>query len=61
MDDDEGVAEVEVAVIGGLILDDGTGGDVTVVSFTIDAGRIVAIDSVRNPEKLRHVTLEEAP
>ncbi len=29
-----------------------------VVSFTIDAGRIVAIDIVRNPEKLRHVPLD---
>ena len=28
---------------------------VTVFSFTIDAQRIVAIDAVRNPEKLRHV------
>lgn len=28
------------------------------LSFTIDAGRIVALDIVRNPEKLRHVRLE---
>jgi len=27
----------------------------TVASFTVDAGRIMAIDIVRNPEKLRHV------
>jgi RNA polymerase sigma-70 factor (ECF subfamily) len=39
----------------GVITDDGDGGDVTVTSFTIDDGRIVAIDSVRNPEKLTHV------
>jgi RNA polymerase sigma-70 factor (ECF subfamily) len=37
----------------GLVLDDGEA--VTVVSLTIDAGRIVAVDIVRNPEKLRHV------
>ena len=29
------------------------GGEATVVSFTIDDGRIVAIDAVRNPDKLR--------
>ncbi len=34
-------------------------GDVAnVISFTIDAGRIVAIDIVRNPQKLRHVPLD---
>lgn len=37
----------------GLVLRDG---DVTsVVSLTVDRGRIVAIDVVRNPDKLRHV------
>ena len=30
-----------------------SGGVATVISFTIDDGRIVAIDSVRNPDKLR--------
>jgi RNA polymerase sigma-70 factor (ECF subfamily) len=29
------------------------GGEATVISFTIDDGRIVAIDAVRNPDKLR--------
>ena len=29
------------------------GGLATVISFTIDDGRIVAIDAVRNPDKLR--------
>jgi RNA polymerase sigma-70 factor (ECF subfamily) len=29
------------------------GGMATVISFTIDDGRIVAIDAVRNPDKLR--------
>jgi RNA polymerase sigma-70 factor (ECF subfamily) len=37
----------------GLVLDDG--GDMSVVSLTVDAGRIVAVDIVRNPDKLRHV------
>lgn len=37
----------------GLVVSDGT--VMSVMSFTIDAGRIVAIDIVRNPEKLRHV------
>ena len=35
----------------GLVLRDADG-VLTVVSFTIDAGRIVAIDAVRNPDKL---------
>ena len=29
------------------------GGEATVVSFTVDDGRIVAIDAMRNPDKLR--------
>jgi RNA polymerase sigma-70 factor, ECF subfamily len=33
------------------------GGNLNVLSFTVDAGRIVALDVVRNPEKLRHVEL----
>jgi len=33
------------------------GENLNVLSFTIDAGRIVALDVVRNPEKLRHVPL----
>jgi RNA polymerase sigma-70 factor, ECF subfamily len=35
----------------------GTGGDgvTTVISFTVDDGRIVAIDIQRNPEKLRRL------
>ena len=39
----------------GLVTDIADGGDLTVVSFTIDDGLIVAIDSIRNPEKLKHV------
>jgi RNA polymerase sigma-70 factor, ECF subfamily len=39
----------------GIVTDIPGGGDLTVVSFTIDGGRIVAIDSIRNPEKLTHV------
>jgi RNA polymerase sigma-70 factor (ECF subfamily) len=38
----------------GLVLRDGEG-IVTVVAFTIDDDRIVAIDVVRNPEKLTGV------
>ncbi len=33
-------------------------GTVSVVSLTNDAGRLIAVDLVRNPDKLRHV---EAP
>jgi len=33
------------------------GENLNVLSFTIDAGRIVALDVVRNPDKLRHVRL----
>ncbi len=33
------------------------GKNLNVLSFTIDAGRIAALDVVRNPEKLRHVEL----
>jgi RNA polymerase sigma-70 factor (ECF subfamily) len=39
----------------GLVTDIPAGGDLTVISFTIDGGLIVAIDSIRNPEKLTHV------
>ncbi|HKI65944.1 MAG TPA: sigma factor [Solirubrobacterales bacterium] len=35
------------------------GRHLNVLSFTIDAGRIVALDVVRNPEKLRHVRLPD--
>jgi RNA polymerase sigma factor (sigma-70 family) len=43
----------EVGGAAGLILDDGV--SLSVISLTIDGGRIVALDIVRNPEKLRHV------
>src|SRR5262249_36091089 len=33
------------------------GKNLNVLSFTIDRGRIVALDVVRNPDKLRHVQL----
>jgi RNA polymerase sigma-70 factor (ECF subfamily) len=42
----------------GLILDDGEA--MSVVSLTVDAGRIAAIDIVRNPDKLRHVEVPGA-
>lgn len=35
------------------------GENLNVLSFTIDAGRIVALDVVRNPDKLRHVRLPD--
>jgi RNA polymerase sigma-70 factor (ECF subfamily) len=38
----------------GIVLRDSLG-FLTVIAFTVDAGRIVAIDSVRNPEKLTAV------
>ena len=37
----------------------GTDGNVTVISFTVDDGRIVAIDVQRNPEKLRRLPSAE--
>ena len=37
----------------GLIVEDS--GVLSVISLTIDAGRVVAVDIVRNPDKLRHV------
>jgi RNA polymerase sigma-70 factor (ECF subfamily) len=40
----------------GMVLVDATG-VLTVISFTVDAGRIVAIDAVRNPDKLTGVTV----
>jgi RNA polymerase sigma-70 factor, ECF subfamily len=43
----------------GLVLRDADG-VLTVVSFTVNAGRIVAIDAVRNPEKLSGLP-EQAP
>lgn len=39
----------------GVVFDDGQA--LNVMSFAFDDGRIVAIDIVRNPEKLAHVTL----
>ncbi|MGC1852090.1 MAG: sigma-70 family RNA polymerase sigma factor [Solirubrobacterales bacterium] len=39
----------------GLVYHEGE--TLNVLSFTIDAGRIVALDVVRNPDKLRHVRL----
>lgn len=35
------------------------GKNLNVLSFTIDAGRIIALDVVRNPDKLRHVRLAD--
>jgi RNA polymerase sigma-70 factor (ECF subfamily) len=50
---------VDVNGLPGLVLRDR---DVTtVISFTVDRGRIVAIDAVRNPDKLRHVRLPQLP
>jgi RNA polymerase sigma-70 factor (ECF subfamily) len=39
----------------GFVTDNPDGSELTVFSFTIDDGLIVAIDSIRNPEKLTHV------
>jgi RNA polymerase sigma-70 factor (ECF subfamily) len=51
------VAELRMVDVNGApgLLPVERSGTKTVASFTIDAGRIVAIDIVRNPEKLRHV------
>jgi RNA polymerase sigma-70 factor (ECF subfamily) len=45
---------VTVNDLPGLVVDDG-GDALAVLSFTVDAGRIVAVDIVRNPEKLKHL------
>jgi RNA polymerase sigma-70 factor, ECF subfamily len=44
----------------GLVLRDADG-VLTVVSFSVDAGRIVAIDAVRNPDKLSGLPEHEPP
>ena len=44
----------------GLVLRDADG-VLTVVSFSVDAGRIVAIDAVRNPDKLSGLPEQEPP
>lgn len=41
----------------GVVFHDGEA--LNVMSFTIDAGRIVAVHVVRNPEKLAHVALDQ--
>ncbi|MFC9895395.1 RNA polymerase sigma factor SigJ [Nocardia sp. NPDC127579] len=43
----------------GLLVFDGT--HVGVFSFTVDAGQIVAIDVVRNPDKLRDLPADDGP
>ncbi|WP_228002507.1 hypothetical protein [Nocardia australiensis] len=43
----------------GLVVFDGT--HAGVVAFTVDAGRIVAIDIVRNPDKLRDLPTGGTP
>ncbi|MFC0532513.1 hypothetical protein [Phytohabitans kaempferiae] len=53
--------EVRVVTVNGgpgIVARD-AGGVLTVVSFTVDAGRIVALDAVRNPEKLSHLLAPE--
>jgi RNA polymerase sigma-70 factor (ECF subfamily) len=35
------------------------GSNLNVLSLTIEAGKIMALDVVRNPDKLRHVRLPE--
>lgn len=47
------------SVNGGLGIVAHNGTDLTVMSFAFDEGRIVAIDVVRNPEKLAHVALPD--
>ena len=46
-------AQVDVNGLPGLVVDDGQ--VTSVISLTVDGGRITAIDVVRNPDKLRHV------
>jgi RNA polymerase sigma-70 factor, ECF subfamily len=44
---------VDVNGVPGAITD--VAGNISVLSFTVDGGRITAIDAVRNPEKLRNL------
>ena len=53
------VQVVDVNDLPGLVMDDGEA--LNVAAVTIDHGRIVAIDVVRNPDKLRGVPLPWAP
>jgi RNA polymerase sigma-70 factor, ECF subfamily len=50
-------ANAELVDVNGLpgVRNTGNDGVVTIVSFTVDGGRITAIDVQRNPEKLRRV------
>ncbi|HVX47240.1 MAG TPA: RNA polymerase sigma factor SigJ [Mycobacteriales bacterium] len=52
-----GTVLAEVNDSPGLVLRD-SAGILTVVAFTVDSGRIAAIDAVRNPDKLRSVRFE---
>ena len=45
---------VEVNGAAGLLIEHAGGGR-TLLAFTVDGGRIVRVDVVRNPAKLRHV------
>jgi RNA polymerase sigma-70 factor (ECF subfamily) len=51
-----GMRFAEVGGGPGIVMRDAFG-VLTVIAFTVDAGRIVAIDSVRNPDKLVGVNL----
>ncbi|TDE11194.1 RNA polymerase sigma factor SigJ [Jiangella asiatica] len=46
---------VDVNGAPGLVIRNGDDGVVTVIAFTVDAGRITAIDGVRNPDKLGRI------
>jgi RNA polymerase sigma-70 factor (ECF subfamily) len=50
-------AELEIVDVNGApgVLVREASGDVSVGAFTVDGGRITAIDVVRNPDKLKHV------
>jgi RNA polymerase sigma-70 factor, ECF subfamily len=52
-----GATHVELVDVNGMpgLLSIGSDGVATVMSFTVDDGRIVAIDVQRNPEKLRRL------
>ena len=49
-------AVVEVNGAPGLLVEGG--GELSVVALTVDAGRVRAIDVIRNPDKLRHLPVE---
>jgi RNA polymerase sigma-70 factor, ECF subfamily len=52
---------VDVNGLPGLVMVNREDGQVSVLAFTVDAGRITTIHMQRNPDKLGHVRAPGAP